>query len=437
MNAIQSETLHIKSYNIYSDVSKSMKKFHDSRYLNYLKKHSLKEYRLMVMKNEFLKIEDSTAFALEKEADTTICYQNNEDENESIFSFMENNIITFDTEAKCDISSDQIDFTDLFSDESENDDSDDSSRSCPSDDENFVERFSTYGIDTDAPMFPLLWPHIKLITSGTLKATYDLMNKDNRIVIHFSGGRHHARKDRAAGYCYINDVVLSAFQLAKKHKKVLIIDIDIHHGDGTQEAFYYSSQVMTISFHQFGRGLYPGTGEVTEIGEGKGRGYNINIPLKDGINDNNFMELFKVIVTRSVETFMPDYIIFVCGADALSRDRLGVGNLTTRSYEFCSLFFVDILKRYSHMKLLVTGAGGYNIPDTIRVWSVVTAAFCNEKADSLPLSIPEFSGYHLFKPDFNLHTSAERVRDRNSPEYLTELRKFILSCLEQSNNVSI
>mmetsp|Transcript_11367 Transcript_11367/g.42648 ORF Transcript_11367/g.42648 Transcript_11367/m.42648 type:complete len:1183 (-) Transcript_11367:87-3635(-) len=451
---IPTSNLKIKSYSIHSDATREMRKYHDSKYLNYLKKQSLREYKLMEMKNAILKSEDSiyqsnTGGTHHRSRSPS----DNQDDhyvwsstfsghtsgnhmssvtNDSVKQQLKRQLVndaTIDPELIEEIFSDEeADFSDDDSDDSDNSDEEDSS----SDDDSMgiAAKLPSYGIDTDAPMFPLLWPHIKLITSGTLKATRDLLTKDHRIGIHFPGGRHHARKDRAAGYCYVNDIVLGALLFAKNRKKVMIIDIDIHHGDGTEKAFYFSNNVMPISFHQYGKGLYPGTGNVDEIGEGKGLGFNVNVPLMDGISDANFCELFRVVITRAVEYFMPDVIIFVCGADALSRDQLGVGNLTTRAYESCSLLLVEMLKRYNHMKLLVTGAGGYNLADTIRVWEVVTAALATGQSSSLPEPVPDdFVNYQIFQPDFMLHTTAEKVRDRNTCTYLTEIRTKILSNL--------
>jgi histone deacetylase 1/2 len=93
-------------------------------------------------------------------------------------------------------------------------------------------------------------------------------------------------------FCYVNDIVLAILELLKYHQRVLYIDIDVHHGDGVEEAFYMTNRVMTVSFHRYGD-FFPGTGDVKDIGEGEGKGYAINVPLLDGLDDDNFIEIYK------------------------------------------------------------------------------------------------------------------------------------------------
>jgi len=107
------------------------------------------------------------------------------------------------------------------------------------------------------------------------------------ICINWSGGLHHAKKSEASGFCYMNDIVLSILELLKYHARVLYIDIDIHHGDGVEEAFYTTDRVMTCSFHKYGD-FFPGTGDIEDIGDGNGKYYSVNFPLKDGIGDEDF-----------------------------------------------------------------------------------------------------------------------------------------------------
>ena len=105
------------------------------------------------------------------------------------------------------------------------------------------------------------------------------------IAINWAGGLHHAKKAEAQGFCYINDLVLAILELLKYHARVVYIDIDIHHGDGVEEAFYTTDRVMTVSFHKFGE-YFPGTGDIADVGYGKGKYYSLNVPLKDGIDDS-------------------------------------------------------------------------------------------------------------------------------------------------------
>merc|ERR1712097_39073 len=125
---------------------------------------------------------------------------------------------------------------------------------------------------------------------GALK----LNRQEHDTVINWAGGLHHAKKSEASGFCYVNDIVLACLELLKHHKRVLYIDIDIHHGDGVEEAFYTTNRVMTVSFHKFGE-YFPGTGDVQasaprrqDVGYDVGKNYAINFPLHDGMDDDSF-----------------------------------------------------------------------------------------------------------------------------------------------------
>jgi histone deacetylase 1/2 len=123
------------------------------------------------------------------------------------------------------------------------------------------------------------------------------------ITINWAGGLHHAKKREASGFCYINDINLAILELLRSYPRVLYIDIDCHHGDGVEEAFYTTDRVMTCSFHKFGE-YFPGTGTQEDRGRGKGKGYAVNVPLKDGITDEAFKSVFEP-VCRSFLSCLP------------------------------------------------------------------------------------------------------------------------------------
>lgn len=118
----------------------------------------------------------------------------------------------------------------------------------------------------------------------------------------------------------MNDIVLAILELLRFHPRVLYIDIDIHHGDGVQEAFYLSDRVMTLSFHKHGDGFFPGTGDIHEIGVERGKLFSLNVPLKDGIDDAGYAFVFKPVVQGVIESFCPSVIVLQCGADSLGND---------------------------------------------------------------------------------------------------------------------
>ena len=123
-----------------------------------------------------------------------------------------------------------------------------------------------------------------------------LNNSQCDIAINWSGGLHHAKKFEASGFCYVNDIVIGILELLKVHPRVLYIDIDIHYGDGVQEAFYLTDRVMTVSFHKYGNYFFPGTGDMYELGAEAGRYYSLNVPLKEGMDDENYDFIFKPVM---------------------------------------------------------------------------------------------------------------------------------------------
>jgi histone deacetylase 1/2 len=160
----------------------------------------------------------------------------------------------------------------------------------------FLTQLQRFNVGEDCPLFDGLYDYCQLYTSGSVGGAVRLNNDQNDIVINWSGGLHHAKKGEASGFCYINDCVLCILELLKKHSRVLYIDIDIHHGDGVEEAFYTSDRVMTCSFHKYGD-YFPGTGDVSDLGYGKGKGYAINFPLHDGMDDESFVSIFRPIIS--------------------------------------------------------------------------------------------------------------------------------------------
>jgi histone deacetylase 1/2 len=109
---------------------------------------------------------------------------------------------------------------------------------------------------------------------------------------------HHAKKREASGFCYVNDIVICILELLRMYNRVLYVDIDVHHGDGVEEAFYLTNRVMTLSFHQYGNDFYPGSGGIESIGEGPGKYYSINVPMKPGMTDETYFLLFKRVLDR-------------------------------------------------------------------------------------------------------------------------------------------
>ena len=127
-----------------------------------------------------------------------------------------------------------------------------------------------YGLEDDVEEVDQLWDHVCAIAGASLSASHNLVHQEVDVAISYSGGRHHAKKGEAAGYCYVNDAVLSILYLRQKFPRVMYVDLDVHHGDGVEEAFNYSQDVMTLSIHKYGVGFFPHTGGLKNIGKGVG-----------------------------------------------------------------------------------------------------------------------------------------------------------------------
>ncbi|CAI5514743.1 unnamed protein product [Closterium sp. Naga37s-1] len=219
-----------------------------------------------------------------------------------------------------------------------------------------------FNVGEDCPVFDGLYQFCQTYTGGSVGGAVKLNHGHSDIAINWAGGLHHAKKCEASGFCYVNDIVLAILELLKYHARVLYIDIDIHHGDGVEEAFYTTDRVMTVSFHKFGD-YFPGTGDLRDTGYGRGKHYSLNVPLHDGIDDDSYLSLFKPLITKVMDVFQPGAVVLQCGADSLSGDRLGCFNLSVRGHSECVRFL-----RSFNVPLLLLGGGGYTIRNVARCW---------------------------------------------------------------------
>uniref|UniRef100_A0A7S0BFZ6 histone deacetylase n=1 Tax=Rhodosorus marinus TaxID=101924 RepID=A0A7S0BFZ6_9RHOD len=283
--------------------------------------------------------------------------------------------------------------------------------------QNTLQRFN---VIEDCPVFDGLWDFCQIAGGGSLAGASRLNSGFADIAVNWAGGLHHAKKAEASGFCYINDCVLGILELLKVHARVLYVDIDIHHGDGVEEAFYTTDRVMTVSFHKFGD-YFPGTGDVGDFGNGQGLHYSVNFPLQDGIDDESYREVFEPVMIKVMEWYRPGAVVLQCGADSLSGDRLGSFNLSLRGHSQC----VDFFKRYD-VPLLLLGGGGYTIRNVARCWAFETSRAINmELSDDLPYNkYVEFYG-----PEFRLHLTPSNMENLNSREYLENVKAKVLESL--------
>lgn len=222
------------------------------------------------------------------------------------------------------------------------------------------------GIGTpDCPVFSGMYDYSAWACGATLTGVNLILSGQADVAFNPSGGLHHAMPERAAGFCYMNDVALACIVLAEAGKRVLYLDVDVHHGDGVAYAFYDRCDVMTISLHETGKMLFPGTGFENEIGTGPGRGYCVNVPLPVGTYDQAYMKAFNTIAVPLIKVFAPDAFVFELGADALAGDPLAHLHLTNNVY-------VDIITALKAFEkpIIATGGGGYHIGNTVRAWAL-------------------------------------------------------------------
>ncbi len=231
-----------------------------------------------------------------------------------------------------------------------------------------------YGLGTsDCPVFAGMYPYATWAAGATVTGARLILEGKAKIAFNPSGGYHHAYADRAGGFCYVNDIVLGCMALTKAGKRVVFFDIDVHHCDGVQAAFYRRRDVMTISLHQDGRTLFPGTGFVEEIGEGEGRGYSVNVPLPIGTYDEAYLRAVRKVVLPLLHAYEPDVIVLEVGADTLAQDPLANLSLTNNTIAEVIALLLAFGK-----PILATGGGGYNPDNTARAWALVWTALCGE-----------------------------------------------------------
>jgi len=252
-----------------------------------------------------------------------------------------------------------------------------------------IDPLRKFNFGDDCPVFDGLYRYCSLYTGASISAARNLTSHQSSIAINWSGGLHHAKKSEASGFCYVNDIVVAILELLRIHSRVLYIDIDVHHGDGVEAAFASTDRVMTLSFHKYDPAeFFPGTGGIHETGpdnpNNPGAHHSLNVPLRDGIDDDQYTHLFRTITADVVAHFRPSAIVLQCGADSLGGDRLGKFNLNIRAHGAC-LAFVKSL----HLPLLVLGGGGYTARNVARLWTHETSLCTGSTLrDTLPAHVP-------------------------------------------------
>ncbi|MGF1472763.1 MAG: acetoin utilization protein AcuC [Rubrobacteraceae bacterium] len=247
-----------------------------------------------------------------------------------------------------------------------------------------------YGIgSSDNPVVPRVHEAGSLVVGAVLKASRMVMDGEVEHALCVSGGLHHALRSRASGFCFYNDAGVAIACLKKEHPgiKIAYVDTDAHHGDGVQWMFYDDPQVLTVSMHESGRYLFPGTGGVEERGRRAGTGYAVNIPLEPFTDDESWIHCFEVVVPEVLRAFGPDIILSQNGCDGHKLDPLTHLSATTRLYEHVPARVHDLAHELCDGRWVATGGGGYDIWRVVpRAWSALWAAVSHQ---DLPEHVPQ------------------------------------------------
>lgn len=217
-------------------------------------------------------------------------------------------------------------------------------------------------LDPDTSMSPGSLAAAYLAAGGALTAADAIMT--GQVDHAFCAVRppgHHAESNRAMGFCLFNNVAIAARYLQRKHGigRVLIVDWDVHHGNGTQHSFYDDPSVLFFSIHQYPH--YPGTGRATERGEGPGEGLIINVPMAAGEGDQKYLDVFQRVLVPAADAFKPDFVVISAGFDAHKDDPLGGMGLTEEGYAELTRIVAAIARRHSRNRVLSCLEGGYNL----------------------------------------------------------------------------
>ena len=278
-----------------------------------------------------------------------------------------------------------------------------------------------YGLATpDNPIFPGMYEASALCVGGSVLAADLVIDGHSEVAFNIGGGLHHAHRNRAAGFCIFNDPAIAIAHLLRRSggdARVAYIDIDAHHGDGVQEAFYDTDRVLTISLHETGRYLFPYTGAVEESGIKDGVGYSVNLPLGPYTDDETYLWAFREVVPPLIGAFRPDFLLTQLGADTHFRDPLTHLALTTAGYE-------EVVKSIAALggRWIACGGGGYNLQVVPRAWTLAFGVMAHiELSDDLPAPLAQ-----------RYSESDGRLRDPEGPEVGADLRAGIRAMAERT-----
>ncbi|MGH3182091.1 MAG: acetoin utilization protein AcuC, partial [Streptosporangiaceae bacterium] len=229
-----------------------------------------------------------------------------------------------------------------------------------------------YGLGTpDNPVFAGMHEASALVAGATLAAAGAVWRGEAGHAANIAGGLHHAMRRSASGFCVYNDPAIAIrWMLAQGAARIAYVDLDVHHGDGVQAAFYDDPRVLTISLHEHPATLFPGTGLASEIGRGDGRGYAVNVALPAGTGDAGWLRAFDAVVPPLLRAFAPEVLVSQHGCDSHRLDPLANLELSIDAQRRAQLMVHDLAHETAGGKWLLTGGGGYELVQVVpRSWT--------------------------------------------------------------------
>ncbi len=276
------------------------------------------------------------------------------------------------------------------------------------------ERYN-FSQEGDNPPYEGMWEASLLSTGASVVAAQLVAEGEAEVAFNVAGGLHHAAPSNASGFCVFNDPVIAIEYLRRRGMRVAYVDIDCHHGDGVQHAFYDTAGVMTISLHESGRYLFPGTGEVTELGSGAGRGYSVNVPLAPHTRDDVFAWAFDEVVPPLLRAFGPDVVVTQLGMDTHFSDPITHLGLTVEGHGR----IVEALGKMAP-RWVALGGGGYDVAAVARGWSLDYGVMMGvEWPDEIPQAFRDSYG-------------VARLRDGGAPALDQEMAELTRRFAQQS-----
>ena len=245
----------------------------------------------------------------------------------------------------------------------------------------WVPNLFAHGLGSgDNPVFPEIYDWAMSVAGGSIDGAKAILDGRAKRAFNMTGGLHHAMPSRASGFCHINDAVLAIHELLRAGKRVAYVDIDAHHGDGVEHAFYSRNDVLTISMHQSGYTIFPGSGFVEDTGDSAGAGFAVNVPLMPGAGDAAYDKGMEEVILPALEAYRPDVLTTQLGADAIVGDALASLQVSLRCFERC----VDAFRKLD-LPWLAFGGGGYNVGNVVRAWTLSWARMIEaELPDEIP-----------------------------------------------------